>query len=100
MVSIMAAEISVAKLKIEPEDKPKDKPLLIIRHENHPAFPHTPVAFFLLWKMHQYTLLQQVKVKEQSVEIALPQLQELKSGLSKYIDSISFVNKRIKVVSK
>ena len=96
----MAAESPVAKLKIEPEDEPEDEPSLMIRHENHPASPHTPVASFPLWKMHQNTLLQQVKVEEQSVEIALPQLQELKSRLSKYADSIPSVNKRIEVIGE
>ena len=92
----MVAESPIVKLKIEPEEESS----LAVRHGNHPASANAPVASLPLWKMPQDTLLQLVEVEEQSVKIALSQLQELKSRLSKYADSIPSVNKRIEVISE
>jgi hypothetical protein len=92
----MAAESPVVKLKMEPEEEPS----LLVRHGNHLASPNTRVPSLPLWKMPQGTRLQQVEVEEQSVKIALPQLLELKSRLSKYADSVPSVNRRIEIIGE
>lgn len=90
------AAMAETKVKIELESEPS----VFVNDETCPASLNAQLAYDPLWKRRQDNLLQQVEVEEQSLEIAVPQILELKWWLLKYADTVPSVNKKIESIGK